>query len=120
MIAPVAQRRNAQAQAGGHASAAAEHTQAKDAVYAALAQPQGETTRGKAAGASPTRGGCCTGRSKLGGKSVLSPSARLVDVGLHAPVPFDLSCAVAARGALAPRLFPRSANENPRFATHCC
>ena len=51
--------------------------------------------RARLPGASPTRGGCCTGRGKLGGKSVLGQPARLVNVGLHAPVPFDLSCAVA-------------------------
>jgi hypothetical protein len=48
--AAVAQGSSAQTQAGGQGSAAAEQAQAKDAVLAALAQPQGGTTAGKTAG----------------------------------------------------------------------
>ena len=114
VIATVAQRRNAQAQAGGHASAAAEQTQAKDAVFAALAQPQGETTQGKAAGASPTRGGCCTGRSKLGGKSVLGQPVRHIEAALHPLVRPWLPCAV--RSALTRFLTASSAITAPGVA----
>ena len=46
----VAQGAGAQTRAGGQGSAAAEQAQAKDAVLAALAQPQGGTTTGKTAG----------------------------------------------------------------------
>ncbi len=44
------QSSSAQTKAGGQGSAAAEQAQAKDAVFAALAQPQGGTTAGKIAG----------------------------------------------------------------------
>jgi hypothetical protein len=50
VAAVVAQGRIAQTQAGGQGSAAAEQAQAKDAVLAALAQPQGGSTAGKTAG----------------------------------------------------------------------
>jgi membrane protease YdiL (CAAX protease family) len=63
--AKLAQGRSVQAQAGGHTSAAAEHAEAKDAVFAALTQPQDGTAAARRLGA--TRGGCCMDRSKLGG-----------------------------------------------------
>ena len=79
--AAVAQGSSVQAQASGQGGEATEQAQAKDAVFAALSQPQGGTTVSKAAGASRTRGGCCMGRSKLGGESLLArrpaPSKRL-------------------------------------------
>jgi hypothetical protein len=50
VVAAVAQGTSAQTKAGGQGSATAEQAQAKDAVFAALAQPQGGTTAGKTAG----------------------------------------------------------------------
>jgi hypothetical protein len=50
----VAQGSGAQAQAGSQASDGAEQAQVKDAVFAALAQPQGGTTAGKTAGSEPS------------------------------------------------------------------
>jgi hypothetical protein len=50
VAAAAAQGSSAQTQAGGQGGAAAQQAQAKDAVFAALVQPQGGTTADKTAG----------------------------------------------------------------------
>jgi hypothetical protein len=49
VVAAVARGKIAQTKASGQGGAAVGPAQAKDAVFAALAQPEGGTTRGKAA-----------------------------------------------------------------------
>ena len=87
VTAAVAQGRSGSAQASGLDAIAAEQVQAQDAVFTALAQPQGGTTQSKAAAREADAWWCCTGRSKLVGKSLLGQPASLVEAALRAPVP---------------------------------